>query len=637
MALMTSGRAAVRARAALALASVQDPAAPSVLIPALADTNAAVRRDVAFALGQSGDPAAVTPLLELLSGEGEREVRVRAIEALGKLPSMDAVAGLVALEPAAGEEVHRVLALSRLGATRGVASLEGQNLLLARLDDGEPGIRAAAAYYFGRLPDPSAWLSSVGRLRGVLDRYEKADPAAMYLVQALGRLSDARDGGRLRDWLSGAGDWRTRVNAAAAIGQLPPDPESREALIAALDDASEHVAGMAAQSLSGGNPLPSEQQRLKSWIEANPGRWRTAGPLLVLLARADEREFVFGWLDALALDDRYRWPVGLQALAYMPGVEAVERLRRAAGSEDPAIQGGAVGALAQRWSQDRFFAGNHALYFEIFTTSLREARGPQGAYAAAQVLADELFRPLGSDRVLVEAYRTMSAPAQLEPMMAILDALGSVDTPEVAALLQEEAASPEPGVRRAAHASLARLGREAQAPEPTAVDEGAAGPEAPSGPAVDWPYLASLGTRPSLTLETERGTVVLRLDPEEAPLTVQTIARLAQEGRYDGVPFHRVVPNFVIQGGDFTSGDGFGGPGFTITSEFTLLPFQRGVAGMASAGKDTEGSQFFITHVMTPHLDGAYTTFGWVVDGLDVVDLILVGDRIVRASIERGD
>jgi peptidylprolyl isomerase len=154
--------------------------------------------------------------------------------------------------------------------------------------------------------------------------------------------------------------------------------------------------------------------------------------------------------------------------------------------------------------------------------------------------------------------------------------------------------------------------------------------------AIDWGYLAGLGTDPRLILETGRGTVVVRLDPEEAPLTVQTIARLAQEGRYDGVPFHRVVPNFVVQGGDFTSRDGFGGPGFTIRSEFTLIPYRRGVIGMASAGKDTEGSQFFITHSMQPHLDGGYTSFGWVVEGMDAVDRLLVGDRIVRARIASG-
>jgi peptidylprolyl isomerase len=117
-------------------------------------------------------------------------------------------------------------------------------------------------------------------------------------------------------------------------------------------------------------------------------------------------------------------------------------------------------------------------------------------------------------------------------------------------------------------------------------------------------------------------------------LTVQTIAGFAQEGLYAGVPFHRVVPNFVAQTGDFARQDGFGGPGFAIRSEFTLIPYRRGVLGMASAGKDTEGSQFFITHSLQPHLDGGYTSFGWVVEGMDIVDRLYEEDRIVSARIE---
>ena len=97
-----------------------------------------------------------------------------------------------------------------------------------------------------------------------------------------------------------------------------------------------------------------------------------------------------------------------------------------------------------------------------------------------------------------------------------------------------------------------------------------------------------------------------------------------------------MVPNFVVQGGDFTRRDGYGGPGFEIRSEFTETPFLRGVLGMASSGKDTEGSQFFITHSMQPHLGGAYTAFGWAEDGMDVVDLLYQEDLIVSARVEPG-
>ncbi len=156
----------------------------------------------------------------------------------------------------------------------------------------------------------------------------------------------------------------------------------------------------------------------------------------------------------------------------------------------------------------------------------------------------------------------------------------------------------------------------------------------PVGRSPDWQVLAELGTHPALVLETEKGRVVIRMVAELAPVTVQTMAELAAAGHYDGVAFHRVVPDFVIQGGDFERGDGYGGPGFVIRSEITGIPYRRGVVGMASAGQDTEGSQFFITHSPQPHLDGDYTAFGRVVEGMDVVDRIYEQDRIIRARVE---
>jgi peptidylprolyl isomerase len=145
---------------------------------------------------------------------------------------------------------------------------------------------------------------------------------------------------------------------------------------------------------------------------------------------------------------------------------------------------------------------------------------------------------------------------------------------------------------------------------------------------LDFEFLRSLGARVSATLETVRGDIELELDPELAPFTVMAIAKLAgQRGFYRGRTFHRVVPNFVVQGGD-PRGDGWGGPGFTIRSEFSPLPFETGTVGIASAGKDTEGSQFFITQSPQPHLDGRYTIIGKVTKGQEVVDRILIDDRI---------
>ncbi|NNK62079.1 MAG: peptidylprolyl isomerase [Gemmatimonadetes bacterium] len=130
-------------------------------------------------------------------------------------------------------------------------------------------------------------------------------------------------------------------------------------------------------------------------------------------------------------------------------------------------------------------------------------------------------------------------------------------------------------------------------------------------------------------IDTDRGRVVVALAADQAPLTVQRLSDLAAAGRFAGVPFHRVVPNFVVQGGDLSRGPEAGPPAGRLSSEVTRIPFERGVIGMANTGSlDTESSQFFITHDRQPHLDGGYTAFGWVVEGMDVLDRIELGDRI---------
>lgn len=137
---------------------------------------------------------------------------------------------------------------------------------------------------------------------------------------------------------------------------------------------------------------------------------------------------------------------------------------------------------------------------------------------------------------------------------------------------------------------------------------------------------------PTLLVVTERGTIELKLFAAEAPLTVYNIVSLAERGYFDGQRFHRVVPSFVVQAGD-PRGDGNGGPGYAIRDEFNRRRYERGTLGMALSGPDTGGSQFFVTHSPQPHLDGGYTVFGQLVDGEDVLDRIVQGDRIVRVTV----
>ena len=136
------------------------------------------------------------------------------------------------------------------------------------------------------------------------------------------------------------------------------------------------------------------------------------------------------------------------------------------------------------------------------------------------------------------------------------------------------------------------------------------------------------------TFDTDRGPIKVELFADKAPLTVANFVNLARRGFYDGLAFHRVIADFMVQGG-CPQGTGTGGPGYKFEDEANNgVRHERGVLSMANAGPNTNGSQFFITHVATPWLDGKHTVFGKVVEGLDVVDAVRQGDKIKSVKIE---
>jgi len=133
-------------------------------------------------------------------------------------------------------------------------------------------------------------------------------------------------------------------------------------------------------------------------------------------------------------------------------------------------------------------------------------------------------------------------------------------------------------------------------------------------------------------IETDYGIIKLELYPEYAPVSVGNFCSLSQTSYYRGVPFHRVVPGFVIQAGDPT-GTGWGGPGYDIVSEYSPLEYTPGGLGMASAGKDTEGSQFFIMTGTFPHLNSRYSLFGRVIEGQDVASVVTPQSTIKKITL----
>ncbi len=622
----------IRARAAFALGSVQYRDAVPALVELLGDDDSRVRADAAFAIGQAADSLAATPLLDLVLTESDAIVRSRCLEALGKTGGPLSLKELLSIDYPSVLLPDLALAIGRYGIRR-IHDPEAVEMLAGFLKSTDPSLRQKAAYYFGRINQTGPWSAVAAEVRDALDGFSPDDPAAMYLLQGLARLDERTDTDRFIYWLNNSPDWRIRTNAARTLGGRLEGSNTLEALLGRLDDPSGHVAVASAQALAGSEVLQDEDiDRIRDWIAGHRGRWEVSGELLPLFAARGDRQFLMSWIESQPSDRSAARSMGFAALGRLPGAEAFEVLADAAQSDNRMVVSSAVEALANRWRTARRGSrrGRTAApeldvraYYELFAAALQS--GDLGAsYAAAPVLADSLFRLLGSVDLMIDVYQWMQIPEDIEPMVEILRSLGRTGAERAVPLLRKEAGSSNLVISRAAAGALQIITGE-EVEERDILNR----PERE----IDWDYLSSLGPHPLLRLETDKGTILVRLITEEAPLTVQTVTQFATQGLYDGVAFHRVVPNFVIQGGDFERGDGFGGPGFAIRSEFTRVPYIAGVIGMASAGKDTEGSQYFITHSMQPHLDGRYTAFGYVIEGMDIVDRTYRGDRVVRAEV----
>ncbi len=545
----------VRARAALALASVRDTSAIPGLLDLLSDSVPLVRTDAAFALAQmpSGVPAA--PLLQALRFERDPSVQRRLIDALGATGDTQSLRDLIRLRPPPARHSDLALTIARYGM-RGVTDSTATTWLLNHLRSDDPWTRRNAAYALGRVE-----------------------------ALAAGRADTIR----------------------AVLNDTAPDDPAAETL-AGLDWSPDRVAAVGA------------------WLDAHLHRWRVTAPLLLGLARNGRSERVLNTVG--------RWRAERSPVAYAAGLSALAPLDRprsdtilhaALRHDDVRVAAAAVQALTARWERTR--PTNAEATFKRLSAAVRRG-DPALLYHAAPALTDSAFASMGAADTLAATYRTLATPDDLEGMTAVLGALGTLGGSTAETTLRDALDHPHHAVRNAAAQGLSA------ATDSTVT---AAATPLPGTPSIDWDALQALGPHPRLVLETNRGTVTIALDTEQAPQTTQAITRFAQEGRYDGVPFHRVVPNFVVQGGDFARRDGFGGPGFFLRTEATRIGHRRGTIGMASAGTDTEGSQFFVSHSMQPHLDGSYTAFGRVTDGMDVVDRLRAFDRIESARVEATD
>ncbi|MET0553107.1 MAG: HEAT repeat domain-containing protein, partial [Vicinamibacteria bacterium] len=454
-------------------------------------------------------------------------------------------------------------------------------VLTAALRSSDPVSRALAARGLGALKDAAA-------LDGVAPLLKDADAqVVIQAVRALGALGDARAVALVTPLLKSPSPV-LRSEALAALALLPPERALRPAVVALVGDPDPAVRGAALRALS--KVDRDDFALVLSGLDPDPERSVRAAKATALGDAGDE--ISQGILATMLKDeDAGVLPAVLEAIRKAKGPESEGVLRRHLEHADPAVRGAAAEGLA--------------------------ALGTAGVTPALQA-----------------AWKRSLADTDLEARLSIVDALAAQkDDASVAALKDVAGNDPARVVRARASAALQARGQEAVWP----------GFEPASRTALDYrlamaPYEPGTGQdlyTPRAILHTRRGRIEIHLDIVESPLTSASFIELARRGFYNGLPFHRVVPGFVVQGGD-PRGDGSGGPGYTLRCEIGQRFYGRGAVGMALAGKDTGGSQFFVAESPQPHLDGGYTIFGWVASGMEVVDQIRPGDRIERVEIWSG-
>ncbi|MDH4130701.1 MAG: peptidylprolyl isomerase [Gemmatimonadota bacterium] len=620
---------------------------------AMADPDSTVRRYAAMAAGRIGDPAAV-PLLAPLLADTDTAVQVTAIFALGLLRDTSALAPLSRrardqawlASPAAFE---LVAAAARIGGEGGTtlirdvmrrsvlgdrpdspylaarAALEAWRLgplapvedLLGMVQDPKIDVRLGAVYSLGRirsgaavprlldaLSDRESPLVRAAATRGLVYpavRESKADPAAT--ADRLVRAANDEDPG-------------VRISALRALSTYPEIPQGAK-LLSLLEDVHSNVQVQAAQTL-GGVAGPDVAEALSRVVESEKGSWGRRYAAFLALARQDTA--AFGRLAA-------SWTVHgdwRRRAAAATGFGLFDGRRAAAlmADSDPRV---ATAALAA-WRE-----GAPAGDADLLATGRQRLGAPD---AAVRSVAAGIIGAAGDESDiprLVAAVRRAARDSFPDAADSALGAIAAIAGRSVDPQMAEQgalAALPEP------ESYLVRQWAEIYWPAAAAA-WGSAYPVEADRTMQDYRELVQrfvVGVGPAryprVIIEVEQvGRLEVELFGPEAPLTVANFLRLVDRRYFDGQRFHRVVPNFVAQTGD-PRGDGWGGPGTVLRDEINLRRYKAFVLGMALSGPNTGASQWFITLSQQPHLDGSFTAFGEVVDGLPVLQRVTQGDQI---------
>lgn len=571
--------AAYRMAYARCMGSVQDSSALENLYTLMSDPIPYVRLFASFAVGQYSDTTSLRALEKALKKATIPEIKAEVLEAIGKSADANALEYLIFHEPSTAiEESGKMWGIYN-ASLRGLLKEEHLRIVAAHLSSREIETQQAALQTLQRQRnfDLTPYRESIESIA-----LEHKNPELRTLAtMAMRHIRDADD--KLLKLASQDND--PRVRAAAILSITDGHSKAFQNLIAqSLEDGSAWVAMNAANRLSsqwGTSYLKNlEQVAITSAVPEVKSAILTA----FLSNDSLNQEGLHLWKRIVFKNDVEK-SVLLKSLGYLPHM--LDTLLHYSLQDAPLGTAATEGIIITA----KKFPEHQPIFYQQAKLAF-EKKLPAQSFLYANALREPIF--------LNEKHIPLK---EMEDVVAHFNTAQTIETyneikKSIAAIKNEDFT-----------------------------------PVAPVAKQIDWSLVEHISTSASAKIYVGNKTLTLKLLIEDAPATVANFVHLANSKFYDGTYFHRIVPVFVTQGGG-PRGDGFGATDYTIGSEFSPLKFGAGVAGMASAGKDTESCQFFFTHISTPHLNGRYTIFGALTGDLSPLSEITTGSKIDSVRVE---
>ncbi|MBM4158807.1 MAG: hypothetical protein FJ216_08530 [Ignavibacteria bacterium] len=638
-----------------ALANVQDSSTIKDIAELLMDNDANIRFTSAFSLGHFPNSSAVKHLLNASDKEKETQVKCRIIESLG-LTGDEEILNIISKIETDDKTIKKVAALSIARfANRNIKNLNGiislKNMMSEDFDE-ETG--KYISYAFFRIRDKVLLKEAHKEILSLCN--SKNEFSKMWAFVSLGIIGDKNDFSFVTNTLRKEDSWIVKINILNSLNSYIKtdsrliDENLTELLLSLFDDDNPHVritaiktAGILFKDFKLNTELlqKTEDRLNEYFITEKAIDWREKGEAINSYA------VIFKDRSKQILTDKYIETPNYGIKAYIirafrnfedAGIyEKVRELitedinsynkKHNITSTDKIIHSGELAILYRAFIDllsdlmKRVSEEERNLFKYMFL----EFTGSKDLYLIENSfisLSDSIFLNDREEisKVLSFDYKELSYPEDKDAIILFINQFGEFKSSEMVPILEENLKSDDYELCKYSAEALEKItGKKYKYDTKPKYFFNTESFEQ----MISYKYAV---------LHTEKGDIKIMLLPEIAPFSVRSFIDLAEKNYYDSTIFHRVIPNFVIQGGDPTE-TGSGGPDYSLRTEIAPVYFERGMFGLASSGKDTEGSQFFITHSPQYHLDGRYTILGKVIEGMDAVDKIVIYDKLYDITL----